>query len=74
MIVLRKTVRPSTNSTRYTVILATDDEDSLVGVRSGFGCSRMSSRSAFDVEDVVLAADAAGRPEFRIPCPGEVLQ
>ena len=53
---LRKTVRPSsTNGTRY-VILATDDEYALVGVRSGFGCSRMSSRSVFDVEDDVLAA------------------
>ena len=49
-------MRPSsTDGTRY-VILATDDEYALVGVRSGFGCSRLSSRSVFDVEDDVLAA------------------
>ena len=48
---LRKTVRPSsTNGTRH-VILATDHEYALVGVRSGSECSRMSSRSVFDVED-----------------------
>ena len=53
---LRKTVRPSlTDGTRY-VILATDDKYALVGVRSGFGCSRISRRSVFDAEDDVLAA------------------
>jgi hypothetical protein len=64
---LRKTVGPSsTDGTRY-VILATDEEV-CAGRRTVVRVLQDVDRSVFDVEDDVVAADAAaGRPEFRIP-------